>query len=163
MTPELESKYCIDDFEPYFKKIMFALLKLKKIVLEEAVAPSEALFADYNKIVSTEFEQLESDKDELRASLEKTRGVFEELKEKMNKIEEPAKAPFALRITLSASREKGRKHVLDSLNASRALLRYLDAGDTAELGKAREYLMQTTFAAKVGDEPPPRSTVKRAR
>ena len=102
MKPELERRYGIDDFEPYLKEIIIFLSKLKKMVREETVAPSEALFADYNKIVSTEFEQLEGDKDKLRASLEKTRDEFEALKKKMNKTKEPAKAPFALRITLSA-------------------------------------------------------------
>lgn len=137
---ESKKQYSPEDFEPYFVGIMDMFAEIKDILLNETIKPSIALFNDYNRIVSATPEQLDAMKAELTGSLEKTRAAFQNLKKKTSAIKAPDSTPPALKVFVSAARDKSREHILDSLKASEILLSHLDGRDPAELAKAHQLL-----------------------
>jgi hypothetical protein len=135
MTKE-EDKYKKPD--AYFEETMKLLTELKAIIRDEAPAQAKALFATYNKIVSSA--DAVKSKDTLRTELAGIQNAFDTLNKRIIKMKEPAMAPFSLKVTIGASREKGKKHLHDCSLAAQALNRYLDSGDKAELKTAADLL-----------------------
>ena len=125
----------------YFNDTIKLLAGLKKVIRDEAPARAGALFAAYNKIASPAFGEVIKSKDELRAELTGIKEAFDALNKKVAAMKEPASAPFSLKVTIGASREKGKKHLHDCSLAAQALNRYLDSGDKAELKTACDLIV----------------------
>ncbi|MFA6449806.1 MAG: hypothetical protein WCX65_10075 [bacterium] len=119
---------------------MKLLGELKKIIRDEAPAQAAALFALYNKIAVATADEITSSKDALHAELAGIKSAFDAMNKKIAKMKEPPMAPFSLKVTIGASREKGKKHLYDCSKAAEAMNKYLDSGDKADLKTAAEML-----------------------
>jgi hypothetical protein len=137
MTKE-EEKY--KKPEAYFDDTMKLLVELKKIVRDDTPAQAAVLFAAYNKIVSADAGKLAKSKEDIRTELTEIKSSFDAMNKKIVKMKEPTIAPFSLKVTIGAAREKGKKHLYDCSKAAEALSKYLDSGDKADLKTAADLL-----------------------
>lgn len=130
--------------EAYFDETVALLARLKDLVREEFPRNAAIIFNAYNKLAAAESAVIGDIKNDLKTDITSAKEALSSLIKETAKLKEPADAPFSLKVTIGAAKEKAKKHLFDSVKAADALLKYIDSADAAELSKAYELLSPMT-------------------